>query len=65
MASALLRMLDKEASNAAKPQPAPPQGDPDPLSVVIEGEQIMALWTNLQPEKRRVVLALVRAMSEG
>ncbi len=33
--------------------------------MVIEGEQLLATWAKLDPGKRRLVLALVRAVTEG
>ncbi len=35
------------------------------MILLIQSEELMARWAKLDPEKRRLVLALVRAMTEG
>ncbi|WP_424135130.1 hypothetical protein [Roseomonas chloroacetimidivorans] len=42
-----------------------PEQERDATILLIQAEEMITRWAKLEPEKRRFVLALVRAMSAG
>ncbi|WP_424139981.1 hypothetical protein [Roseomonas chloroacetimidivorans] len=43
----------------------PPEEERSAMALIIEGEELIAKWAKLSLRQRRVLLALVRTMTDG
>ncbi|WP_424140561.1 hypothetical protein [Roseomonas chloroacetimidivorans] len=47
------------------PPPLPPEEERSAMALIVDGEELIAKWAKLNPGQRRVLLALVRTMTDG